>query len=207
MSWVGGEVGPRRSQNLDVPVILDGAQGVGAVHVDLRGLGCAAYAASGQKWLCGADGTGMLWMDPAFAERVELVTAGYMRSPTSPPGWRRLPRHDRALRHASLPREAVALSLAATSCWRATAGTRSRSVPPGWPAARRRAARAGTRGDAARRHDARELGGPVRREVRPRLAEAGIVIRELPGRSLLRASVGAWNDESDLQRLLDAIAA
>jgi L-cysteine/cystine lyase len=29
-----------------------------------------------------------------------------------------------------------------------------------------------------------------------------VLIRELPGRGLLRASVGAWNDESDLDRLL-----
>ena len=35
-----------------------------------------------------------------------------------------------------------------------------------------------------------------------RLREEGIVVRNLPGRSLMRASVGAWNDESDLERLL-----
>ena len=38
-----------------------------------------------------------------------------------------------------------------------------------------------------------------------RCTEAGVVIRDLPGRGLLRASVGAWNDESDLQRLLGAL--
>jgi selenocysteine lyase/cysteine desulfurase len=31
------------------------------------------------------------------------------------------------------------------------------------------------------------------------------VIRELPGTGLLRASVGWWNDESDLERLVDAL--
>jgi selenocysteine lyase/cysteine desulfurase len=41
--------------------------------------------------------------------------------------------------------------------------------------------------------------------TRDRLAAAGVVIRDLPGRDLLRASVGAWNDESDLERLLDRI--
>ena len=39
-------------------VIFDGAQGAGAVPVDVLKLGCAVYAAAGQKWLCGADGTG-----------------------------------------------------------------------------------------------------------------------------------------------------
>ena len=43
-----------------VPVILDGAQGAGAVPVDVHALGCVAYAAAGQKWLCGADGSGMI---------------------------------------------------------------------------------------------------------------------------------------------------
>ena len=41
--------------------------------------------------------------------------------------------------------------------------------------------------------------------VRDRLAGDGVIVRNLPGRNLLRASVGAWNDESDLERLLDRI--
>ena len=45
-------------------MILDGAQGAGAIPVDVVKLGCAAYAASGQKWLCGADGTGLLYLAP-----------------------------------------------------------------------------------------------------------------------------------------------
>jgi L-cysteine/cystine lyase len=41
---------------------------------------------------------------------------------------------------------------------------------------------------------------------RVRLAEAGVVVRDIPGRPWLRASVGAWNDEGDLQRLCAALA-
>ena len=40
---------------------------------------------------------------------------------------------------------------------------------------------------------------------RERLAQAGVVLRSLPGGEWLRASVGAWNDESDLERLLGAL--
>ena len=36
--------------------------------------------------------------------------------------------------------------------------------------------------------------------TRQRLLEAGVAIRDLPGTRLLRASVGAWNDASDLER-------
>ena len=43
-------------------VLLDGAQGLGAVPVDVRALGCDFYAASGQKWLCGPNGIGYLYV-------------------------------------------------------------------------------------------------------------------------------------------------
>ena len=39
-----------------------------------------------------------------------------------------------------------------------------------------------------------------------RAREAGVLIRSLPGHNLLRASVGAWNDESDLERLLARVS-
>jgi L-cysteine/cystine lyase len=41
--------------------------------------------------------------------------------------------------------------------------------------------------------------------TRDRLADQGIVIRDLPGAARLRASVGAWNDEDDLARLVAAL--
>jgi selenocysteine lyase/cysteine desulfurase len=40
--------------------------------------------------------------------------------------------------------------------------------------------------------------------TRDRLAGAGVLVRNLPGTPYLRASVGAWNDEKDLDRLVDA---
>jgi L-cysteine/cystine lyase len=43
--------------------------------------------------------------------------------------------------------------------------------------------------------------------TRLRLAAAGVVVRDLPGTGLLRASVGAWNDDTDLDRLLVALDA
>jgi L-cysteine/cystine lyase len=41
--------------------------------------------------------------------------------------------------------------------------------------------------------------------TRGRLAESGVIVRDLPNTPYLRASVGAWNDEADLERLLDAL--
>src|SRR5262249_34240053 len=39
------------------------------------------------------------------------------------------------------------------------------------------------------------------------LADRGCIVRNIPGRPWLRASVGAWNDESDLERLLSSLSA
>ncbi len=42
---------------------------------------------------------------------------------------------------------------------------------------------------------------------RASLAERGVIVRNIPGRPWLRASVGAWNDEHDLERLLEGLSA
>src|SRR5206468_12936071 len=55
-----------------------GAQGVGAVEVDVATLGCAFYAGSGQKWLCGPEGTGMLWVSPTWRDRLAPPAPGYL---------------------------------------------------------------------------------------------------------------------------------
>ena len=42
--------------------IVDGAQAVGGIKVDMKELGCHAYATSGHKWLMGPKGTGLLYI-------------------------------------------------------------------------------------------------------------------------------------------------
>ncbi len=41
---------------------------------------------------------------------------------------------------------------------------------------------------------------------RAHLTERGIILRDIPDHPRLRASVGAWNNEDDLERLLDGFA-
>ena len=77
VSWVTGALAPAELASVGVPVVYDGAQGVGAIPVDVKVMGCAAYAGSGQKWLCGPDGSGMLYVAPEFRERVPTLVAGY----------------------------------------------------------------------------------------------------------------------------------
>jgi selenocysteine lyase/cysteine desulfurase len=53
--------------------IVDGAQSVGAMPVDVRAMGCHAYAASGHKWLMGPKGTGLLYLDPDMDELLDAL--------------------------------------------------------------------------------------------------------------------------------------
>ncbi|MDQ6811938.1 MAG: aminotransferase class V-fold PLP-dependent enzyme, partial [Actinomycetota bacterium] len=49
VGWKSGSVAPAELAQVDVPVLLDGAQGVGAIPVDVDELGCDVYAGAGQK--------------------------------------------------------------------------------------------------------------------------------------------------------------
>jgi selenocysteine lyase/cysteine desulfurase len=54
--------------------IVDGAQAVGGIQVDVKALGCHAYATSGHKWLLGPKGTGLLYLSEELGDRVALVS-------------------------------------------------------------------------------------------------------------------------------------
>ena len=49
--------------------VIDGAQAVGQIPVDLHGLGCDFYVASGHKWLLGPKGTGVLYVRDEWLDR------------------------------------------------------------------------------------------------------------------------------------------
>jgi L-cysteine/cystine lyase len=207
VSWITGEVAAAGLAELDVPLILDGAQGAGAVHVDPRALGCAAYAASGQKWLCGVDGTGLLWLDAALAEKLALVSPGYGAFTDASAGLEGGFK-DTAARFdtPTLSRAAVALSLASVELLESAGweDVHERGVA----GARRLADALRERGRTVMPRGATTLVSwedPFAEQTRDRLIGAGIVVRDLPGRSLVRAAVGAWNDDADLERLLDAV--
>jgi L-cysteine/cystine lyase len=204
VSWMSGALAPTELAQLEVPVVLDGAQGVGAIPVDVRALGCDAYAGAGQKWLCGPDGVGMLYVAPALLERLAVTRRGYHNLLDPGAGLdARLHEDARRFDAFALSAEALATALAAVH-------TLERA---GWPAVHERALALTQRfaemlSDAGRAVVPRghstlvSFASPDPLAERAHLAELGVVLRDIPDRPLLRASVGAWNDESDLQRLL-----
>lgn len=210
VGWLRGDVIPSHLAEAagDVPVLLDGAQGAGAIPVDVAELGCAFYAAAGQKWLCGPVGTGLLYVAPAWREHLPAAGPTYVNLEAPMAGLDAAPHPDARAHDASaLSAELIGAALAAHEAIAAF----------GWPEAHERAA--GLAADLADRlHEAGRTLAPGRgpttlvswedpdpEATRDRLAAAGIVLRDLPGTPYLRASVGAWNDEGDLERLLAAL--
>jgi L-cysteine/cystine lyase len=210
VSWADGRVvdldGLRAT---GVRFALDGAQGLGALDFDVGELGCDFYAASGQKWLCGPDGSGSLWVRPGLAEEfvppwpswASLASAEDPSELVAHPGARRFDVGAPPGAGSAWALASIALLQEAGRPWVAERGValaarlaemlaergfevapRGRSTLVSWRSA-------DAEGDVAR------------------LAEADIVVRYLPGRGLVRASVGAWNSEEDLARLLEALGA
>ena len=60
--------------------IVDGAQGAGAMPIDVRALGCHAYASSGHKWLMGPKGTGFLYISPEMSGALDALPLAAGRS-------------------------------------------------------------------------------------------------------------------------------
>jgi selenocysteine lyase/cysteine desulfurase len=207
VSWMSGCLAPAELSEVGVPVLLDGAQGVGAIDVDVRALGCDAYAGAGQKWLCGPDGTGMLYVSPRLRERLAVPRRGYPNLADADAGLGATLHEDaRRLDTLSLNAETVACALEAVAVLEKA----------GWPAVHARArslashlaALLAERGrEPAPRDDTTLVSFPSSDPVaeRERLAGKGVIVRNIPGRPWLRASVGAWNDEDDLDRLLMAL--
>jgi L-cysteine/cystine lyase len=209
VSWMTGKVVDAKAlAATGTPVLLDGAQGLGAVPVDVNALGCDFYAASGQKWLCGPNGIGYVY---ARADRIADLRApwpGYhvLEDPHDPldsplhPDARRLgtgypPHHHVQWAHAALDvLEAPGIEAVHQRAAELAAGLGERLEAHGVEVA--------PRGRSTLVSFV--VGDPP--AVLERVVAAGIVLRDLPGTSYLRASVGAWTTEDELDRLADLVA-
>ena len=57
-------------------VFFDGAHGPGMTMLDLKEIGCDAYATCGHKWMCGPKGTGFLYVKKEMLEIIQARWVG-----------------------------------------------------------------------------------------------------------------------------------
>jgi selenocysteine lyase/cysteine desulfurase len=53
--------------------VIDGAQTVGGIAVNVKQLGCHAYATSGHKWLLAPKGTGLLYLSDELGKTIDPI--------------------------------------------------------------------------------------------------------------------------------------
>lgn len=69
-----------------IPYIIDAAQALGHIPVDVQALQCDVLTAPGRKWLCGPRGTGLVYLKPGFAAQLQPMTVDHVSCPITPTG-------------------------------------------------------------------------------------------------------------------------
>ena len=206
VSWVTGARMPveELKRASGVPVLVDGAQAVGAVPVDAARLDL--YAFSGQKWLCCPDGTGALYVrDP---ERLAVRFPTYFSQTAFEPDGTFVPRAGAARFDDGWLAPGVLAGIEAALGVHPEGDGRFERAREMAERCREALLEAGedvvTEPRQATLVAWRARGDPA--ELVVRLEDAGVIVRFLPGTGLVRASCGYWTSEEDIERLLEALA-
>lgn len=201
VAWTTGAVLPvAELAGRDFRLLVDGAQSVGAIPVDLRSLGCDFCTVSGQKWLLGPDTTGALYVRPDRVEELALTAPSYL-------SWEDtvtfVPWPDaRRFESVWIGPGPLAGLLASVRFAEEVGDERF--------ARARKTAEACRELCEAKAEMITEPGQATIVSFRPRgdaaelvsaLAERGVVVRDLPGLGWVRVSCGFWTSPDDLERL------
>ena len=207
VAWTTGAVLPvAELAGRNFRVLVDGAQSVGAIPVDVRSLGCDFYTVSGQKWLLGPDTTGALYVRPDRVEELALTAPSYL-------SWEDtvalVPWPD-ARRFESVwigpgPLAALLASIHFAEEIGAERFTRARETAEACRVLCEAKAEMITEPGQATIVSFRPRGDAA--ELVAGLGERGVVVRDLPGLGWVRASCGFWTSPDDLERLAAGLEA
>ena len=204
--WTTGHVLPvaELRERSGLPVLVDGAQAVGAIPVDAAGLDFLTVSA--QKWLCGPDTLGALIV--ADPERLRVAQPSYLSQRSFGPDGDFRPRAGAARFDSQwLAPASLAGLLAALA------------TVPEWSYDRARAMTERCREDLSKHFEVLSAAGQGTlvtwrcggdpSAVVASLHEHDVIVRDIPVRKpqvgRLRASCGWWTSESDIERLLGAL--
>ncbi|HLW02654.1 MAG TPA: aminotransferase class V-fold PLP-dependent enzyme [Ktedonobacterales bacterium] len=221
VSWASGMVLPIRqladlAHQSGALFICDAAQSCGMVPSNVYDLGVDAYACSGQKWLCGPDGTGALFIRKDRLSDIQPTYFGYMgvKNHLSTTEGYFIPA-DGAQRYEAASLYPPALSAFATSLnwliqdigldW-----VYQRIAALGQYAYQALSAIEGVTIHTPKDHMAGlihfSLEGIAPADVTTRLRERNIIIRDTPEPAFNRASLGFYNTEAEIDQLASALA-
>ena len=202
--WTTGQLLPVHElrERTGLPILVDGAQSVGVIPVDARGLDF--FTLSGQKWLCGPEGTGGLVV--AHPEALRVAHPSYLSQAAHEPDGTFEPRPGGRRFDPNLTPNALVAGLRAAL-----------ATLPEWGF--ERAASMASRCRELLTAAGQDVVIPEKHatlvswrvpieesaSIVARLAEADVIVRDLPGRGLVRASVGWWTSDDDLERLVAAL--
>lgn len=215
--WTTGHVLPlaelaaavRAKTNGRAAVLVDGAQSVGAIDVNPAALGVDAYTVSGQKWLCGPSGTGALWVSPSLLNKLGTPWPWYLSKSRSPAGARDWS-SARRLDASTIGMTSLAGAVAALAWHQSQVESRAIEHAASLAAQlRHRLAKVPGVAVVPAENPSQlvsfTVSGATAGEASQKLEAAGVLVRPIPGVEYVRASVGFWNDEGDVTRLVDAL--
>jgi isopenicillin-N epimerase len=183
--------------------IVDGAHVPGHLPLDVEALGADVYAGNCHKWLCAPKGAGFLWARPEHQDWIEplVVSWGYHEEADfgERHGWQGT--RDPAA-YLAVPRAIEAHATFDLERARELADHAERALAPYGLRPLRGARSPLMRAFTVRTNDPDALWQRLYDEHR-----VEIPVYAWEETALMRVSIGPYNDESDLERLVDAVRA
>jgi L-cysteine/cystine lyase len=221
VDWTNGEVLPLReicalAREANVITLVDGAQSVGNIPVDVPSTGADMYAFTGHKWLLGPEGMGALYVRPDLPpDEVRSTNVGYL-SLADPADFEASGGYE--LRSGARRFESSTMNPVLAAGFAAASEAARERGEEGLQEIRRRAdlllellsesprVKIRSPRPAVSGLVSFEVEGVDSKEVVARLLDEKFVLRSLPRpRSYVRASTHLFNTEEELQALAKAV--